>query len=928
MKKILLYSLAFVLLISCGDKVKVNSDFEIVKGDLKFESELTLLFATETPKLKMRPSGIENVKYNVATWNALSGEDLLKQVKRDAAQQGDGFDDSILSSKNENRTANLFKAGINVDFTPEKTSISGDTTIIHYKANDYADLLAKVYEESGQVCFKVEMQAFKKGYYSVAFMNAPANSIEETEEIWQPMIWHEKRFPERSYMTLAYRSPIPSALTTFNGSTYGVVAHPDEFPFQPLPLLQNSRFGIAVRNPDGEAQAMLFAPVLGGAESQMKPNDNYHFTAILYKNEGNCTDNYENIARELFGFGDYRQNDITTLNATFDNLIDYTMSDYAWFIDSLKGCAYSTDVPGAVKNVSSLNPLELAIVTDNEAMFEKRAYPTMEYQISREKFLFALDREQKIQHPSRKLHGPIAPISELTSLYNIFGKNMPFLVDLAHNAYGTEKVRNLDVKERGDSWMNSMFMYKATGDNTFLQKAIEDADEYILNRVTTAQSDFTDPLAGGFFFWTGFAPRWIYLLELYELSKEQRFLDAARKGARYYTTFCWMSPQVPNDSLLVNEGGKAPLYWYLKSKGHKQMYAEEEVAPAWRLSEIGLTPESSGTSTGHRAIFMANYAPWMLRLGHYANDNFLKEVAKAAIIGRYKNFPGYHINTARTTIYEKADYPLRPHKDLSVNSFHYNHIMPMASMVLDYLVTDAFVKSNGRIDFPSEFIEGYAYLQNKFYGHKPGDWYGEKAWLWMPSRLIETGSVELNYITARKNDKLYIALSNQSQSNVRTWVKVNAEHVTLTETTKATQHDGKKLELEEEMILVEVPSNGQLAIVLDNVITKTTYQEKLTEVNEIWENDFTTTNVGNSKAMIMNCGQKTKNLYLYLEDDDDVFKRVQLTIKQDGLSKTLMDDNYPYEFTVPVTADEVEFQLIATGIKGDVQTSNWKKLNK
>jgi len=56
-----------------------------------------------------------------------------------------------------------------------------------------------------------------------------------------------------------------------------------------------------------------------------------------------------------------------------DNMIDYGMSRYSWFVDELKGCAYSTDVPGAVKNVSSLNPLNLALVTDDEEIFRKRA---------------------------------------------------------------------------------------------------------------------------------------------------------------------------------------------------------------------------------------------------------------------------------------------------------------------------------------------------------------------------------------------------------------------------------------------------------------------------------------------------------------------------------------------------------------------------
>ncbi|MBK3519015.1 glycoside hydrolase family protein [Carboxylicivirga marina] len=928
MKKTLLYIVAIVLLASCSNKVQVNEDFEIVKGNLKFGSELTLLFASEAPKLKMRPSGIENVKYNIASWNALSGEDLLAQVKRDDAQHGDGFDDSILSSSNEKRTANLFQAGINVKLEPEDISESGDTAFIHYKATEYAQIIAKVFEDDGQVCFKVEMQPLKKGYFSLAFMNAPSQTVDKVDEIWQPMIWQEKRFPERPYMTLAYRCPIPSALTTIEGTTYGVIAHPDEFPFQPLPLLDNSRFGIAVHNPDGEAQAMLFAPVLGGADSKMDTNESYTFTSILYAGKGNCTDNYETIAREFFNFHDYRQNDIGTLNETFENLNEYAMSDYAWFIDSLKGCAYSTDVPGAVKNVSSLNPLEIALVTDDLEMYEKRAYPTMEYQISREKFLFALDREQKIQHPSRKLNGPIAPVSELTSLYNIFGQNMPFLVGLAEESYKTSKIRNLDVEEAGDSWMNSMFMYKATGDDAYLQKAIADADAYIEARVMTPQTDFSDPMAGGFFFWTGFAPRWIYLLELYELSNEVRFLNAAQEGARYYTMFCWMSPKVPDEDILVNEGGKAPMYWYLNKKGHKQMYADEEMAPAWRLSEIGLTPESSGTSTGHRAIFMANYAPWMLRLGYYAEDSFLKEVAKSTIIGRYKNFPGYHINTARTTIYEKADYPLRPHKDLSVNSFHYNHIMPMASMLLDYLVTDAFVKSDGQVNFPSEFIEGYAYLQNKFYGHKPGSWYGEEAWLWMPPKLIETGSVELNNVSARNDNKLYVALSNQSGETIITWVKVNPELVSIQDGAEIKLTNGDVLTLEDGRIAVEVPAYGQVSLSFDGVIIHTKVQEQMLSAANAWTDDFVETEVGQAKAMIMNCGELTQNLYLYLEDDDDLVKSVQLIIKEEDEFKTFKDDAYPYEFTVPVSANEVEFQLKATGVNGEVQTSNWKKLNK
>jgi hypothetical protein len=65
--------------------------------------------------------------------------------------------------------------------------------------------------------------------------------LSEITEIWQPMIWQEKRFPDKSYMTLAYRCPLPTTLVTAQDHTFGVVADPSEFPFDPLPLAENSQ---------------------------------------------------------------------------------------------------------------------------------------------------------------------------------------------------------------------------------------------------------------------------------------------------------------------------------------------------------------------------------------------------------------------------------------------------------------------------------------------------------------------------------------------------------------------------------------------------------------------------------------------------------------------------------------------------------------
>jgi hypothetical protein len=664
--------------------------------------------------------------------------------------------------------------------------------------------------------------------------------------------------------------------------------------------------------------------VLGGIESKMKSGDQFAFSAYLVAQSGEAiSDTYETLAREIYGFADYRRNAIASLNTTFENIIDYSLTEYAWFEDKLKGHAYSTDVPGAVKNVSSLNALELALVTDNRRMFEERAYPTLEYMLSREKFLFSLDPAQKIQNPSRNMFGPIAPISELSALYTILGNANPFFLELARREYGNSRVRNLDDSERGDSWWNSLWLYKATHDESYLAKAISGADEYLRERV-----DQPATVPSGFF-WTAFTPRFIDLVELYEVTREPRYLAAAREAARQYTMFTWMSPKIPEQKVIVNEGGKAPMYWYLKSKGHQQMYIDEAAIDAWRLSEIGLTPESSGTSSGHRAIFMANYAPWMLRIGYYADDEFLKDVAKAAIIGRYRNFPGYHINTARTNIYEEEAYPLRPHLELSVNSFHYNHVLPMASMLLDYLVTDAFVRSSGAIQFPSEYIEGYAYLQNKFYGHAPGSFYGEEGVnLWMPEKLLEVESLELNYVSGYKGNDLYIAFTNQSDETVVTSFSLNQALAQLANEYSITRwQENRKVGAEQahgRALQVEVAPNGISVVKISGVTPHVGFSKSFTSKAAAVPNDYLEIERGNARAMLISLADYDRRAYIYLRDDDSKIAQATLRYKDAaGVEQTLADGEFPYEFTVnlPRGAPGLRFSLQTRDAAGRVEAT-------
>jgi hypothetical protein len=360
--------------------------------------------------------------------------------------------------------------------------------------------------------------------------------------------------------------------------------------------------------------------------------------------------------------------------------------------------------------------------------------------------------------------------------------------------------------------------------------------------------------------------------------------------------------------------------------------------------------------SGHRAIFMANHAPWMLRLSALTGDALLHDVARSAVVGRYRNFPGYHINTARTTIYERADYPLRPHEELSVNSFHYNHIWPHMSILLDYLVTDAFARSRGAIDFPSRFIEGYAYLQSKFYGDRAGKFYGrDDAVLWMPRRLLKTSSVELNCITARGAGGLYIAFANQSNEPVTTDVTLNAavlpqvegktyqvrvlgaEESLFSRTGLQAEQaqpanrrplrekrDGVSPELRNGRMTISVAPMGLTAVEIEGLAVTPKFQHRLVGATaaDAWSRDYAEIPYGNARAMILNFGPAATTAFVYLQDDDTKFKQVTLSYTTAGKRTFLTDASHPFEFTVPLARDATELRLQLNGVTTDGRASS------
>ncbi len=226
------------------------------------------------------------------------------------------------------------------------------------------------------------------------------------------------------------------------------------------------------------------------------------------------------------------------------------------------------------------------------------------------------------------------------------------------------------------------------------------------------------------------------------------------------------------------------------------------------------------------------------------------------------------------------------------------------------MVTDAWVRSAQKINFPSEFIEGYAYLQSKFYGSKEGVFYGEKAQLWMPAGLLKTGSVELNYISARGDNKLMIAFCNQSNKNVATTMDLNAEKVIFDANKKynvriiADNNTETKVEIENGKLNINVSANGITTIIIEGISAKVEFQDDILAKTEGWKNGYYVSSDDKIRAMLLNFGKVSKTAYIYITEDDTKYSSVTLISK--GVSIT--DAIYPYEFSIPVNESATSFE--------------------
>ena len=98
---------------------------------------------------------------------------------------------------------------------------------------------------------------------------------------------------------------------------------------------------------------------------------------------------------------------------------------------------------------------------------------------------------------------------------------------------------------------------------------------------------------------------------------------------------------------------------------------------------------------------------------------------------------------------------------------------------------------------------------------------------------------------------------------------------------------------------------------------------------DAWEKEYLEVSVGNARAMILR-GLDNNNAYLYLQSDDAEFSAISLHYEQAGVWKTVHDNAFPFEFTVPLHRADTKFTfyLEGTTVDGNVIRSKEEVLQR
>jgi hypothetical protein len=781
------------------------------------------------------------------------------------------------------------------------------------------------------------------GYWSIGFQAFSGLDEHEVGAIFAGPFLNERRFPVVPGVLPEGRTSAPFALveTTANDApmTWALCVHPDEggWAWNELP---HARYAIGARNQDGQIQPQVFAPVLGNEGSFRKAGDTIRFRMLLRATPGPWWESYRSIVRDDYGLRSYRENIYGSLTDAVHNMADLLKDEtFSGWMERGKGLL-NIEHRNGVKLASPGAVLSAGLVTSDRELLRSRAEPILEYSISRGHYGFTWDigsqtvGQEHVRQAFEDLGGPAWDAPVLVALHELSRGHTPALAQLARaQADGID-----DFYIRRSDFQVSLSLYRLTGEARHLDRARQQADAYIRQRI---DSPATDPVEGQRFL-IHIGADWMSLLDLWEESGEQRFLDAAEQGARWFATLLWVQP-VPDEDAM-NEPATTATSQAVKDRAtsfHRHMHDDhsgssswvrdsvpyprgvdevpQETVPAWVTSPVGMSFEAWCTYRG-RMVQNPGWAAYLLRLARATGDGLFRDLAENSIVGRFTNYPGYYYYVPSAAPLQ-PDFPYLGPMDLT--SIYYHHIPPQIGLALDYLVEQACDRSNGRIAFPTVRDDSYVQFRHHLPGHAPGRFFDlDDAWLWMPRGVVTVENPLVNWIAVATGDsaRFGVALSNSSKRDITTSVTLDRTRLGVEEDAspalRTLAADGTATAtgaLGNDPFEITIPASGLAALILDGVHIDEPLH-RFGHSTSPADAGFVTLaeddpHLGTVRAACVAMGPQRSTAYVFTTLTPDRASRVVLSYEQGGEPREASCDRFPFEVSVPMDESPFAFRF-------------------
>lgn len=311
----------------------------------------------------------------------------------------------------------------------------------------------------------------------------------------------------------------------------------------------------------------------------------------------------------------------------------------------------------------------------------------------------------------------------------------------------TEQPILTDLKDLRPTFYGLLIAYKLLGNKKYLEGACKGADWYIKNAVN--KGNFLGVCGDTRFvpdFATGQSTQ--ALLDLYDITGNLKYKDAAIKAGQLYTSSIYTHPVATGKMKNVN--GRS--------------YRDADI------SQVGLSFEHGGilgSANDAGPILLASHTGMFVRLFGITGDSIFIDMARGAALGR-DAFVDPVTNVA--SYYWGA-------MNKGPGSFPH-HAWWQIGWITDYLVSEMNLRSEGKISFTGGFITPKV-GPHKTYGFASGKVYGHKADLLLREGMILCESPYVDYFCAvnTKMRKLYLIFLNNDDEEVEARIKVDYKKV-------------------------------------------------------------------------------------------------------------------------------------------------------